>query len=300
MKTITQHQESVIAVSAVRQKVQDYQQLIKTRLTALVVFSAAVTYLTAAKGQINWVDFSILSIAGFLVVAASNGLNQIIERNYDLLMVRTANRPVATNRMSVTEAAIASTIMGIVGVALMGLFLNQLTSLLAFASLISYAFIYTPLKRVSPISVFVGAFPGALPVLIGWTAFSNHISAEALILFGVQFIWQFPHFWSIAWILDDDYKRAGFKMLPSYGKHKNTALQNLAFTLLLIPIGFLPTQEGFTGLTSGIIAILAGLAMTYFAFRLYKTCDNKDAKRLMFASFLYLPLVQIAYLLDKI
>lgn len=287
-------------MSAVRQKVQDYQQLIKTRLTALVVFSAAVTYLTAAKGQINWVDFSILSIAGFLVVAASNGLNQIIERNYDLLMVRTANRPVATNRMSVTEAAIASTIMGIVGVALMGLFLNQLTSLLAFASLISYAFIYTPLKRVSPISVFVGAFPGALPVLIGWTAFSNHISAEALILFGVQFIWQFPHFWSIAWILDDDYKRAGFKMLPSYGKHKNTALQNLAFTLLLIPIGFLPTQEGFTGLTSGIIAILAGLAMTYFAFRLYKTCDNKDAKRLMFASFLYLPLVQIAYLLDKI
>ncbi|MCU0442313.1 MAG: heme o synthase [Bacteroidia bacterium] len=300
MKTITQQQETVIAASSVGQKVRDYQQLIKTRLTALVVFSAAVTYLTAAKGQINWFDFTVLSIGGFLVVAASNGLNQIIERNYDLLMVRTANRPVATNRMSVTEAAIASTLMGITGVVLMGMFLNQLTSLLALASLISYAFIYTPLKRVSPVSVFVGAFPGALPVLIGWTAFSNGISTEALILFGVQFIWQFPHFWSIAWILDDDYKRAGFKMLPSYGKHKNTALQNLAFTLLLIPIGFLPTQEGFTGLTSGIIAMIAGLVMTYFAFRLYKTCDNKDAKRLMFASFLYLPLVQIAYLLDKI
>jgi protoheme IX farnesyltransferase len=300
LKTITQQQETVIAASSVGQKVRDYQQLIKTRLTALVVFSAAVTYLTAAKGQINWFDFTVLSIGGFLVVAASNGLNQIIERNYDLLMVRTANRPVATNRMSVTEAAIASTLMGITGVVLMGMFLNQLTSLLALASLISYAFIYTPLKRVSPVSVFVGAFPGALPVLIGWTAFSNGISTEALILFGVQFIWQFPHFWSIAWILDDDYKRAGFKMLPSYGKHKNTALQNLAFTLLLIPIGFLPTQEGFTGLTSGIIAMIAGLVMTYFAFRLYKTCDNKDAKRLMFASFLYLPLVQIAYLLDKI
>lgn len=300
MKTITQHQETVIAVSTLGQKVRDYQQLIKTRLTALVVFSAAITYLTAAKGQIDWFDFTVLSIGGFLVVAASNGLNQIIERNYDLLMVRTANRPVATNRMSVAEAAIASALMGITGVVLMGLFLNQLTSLLALVSLISYAFIYTPLKRVSPVSVFVGAFPGALPVLIGWTAFSNGVSAEALILFGVQFIWQFPHFWSIAWILDDDYKRAGFKMLPSYGKHKNTALQNLAFTLLLIPIGFLPTQEGFTGLTSGIIAMLAGLVMTYFAFRLYKTCDNKDAKRLMFASFLYLPLVQIAYLLDKI
>jgi heme o synthase len=300
LKTVTQQHEEVIAISVVRQKVQDYQQLIKTRLTALVVFSAAITYATAAKGAINWFDLAMLSIAGFLVVAASNGLNQIIEKNYDILMVRTANRPVATNRMSVTEAAIASSLMGIIGVALMGIFLNQLTSLLALASLISYAFIYTPLKRISPVSVFVGAFPGALPVLIGWTAFSGHITSEALILFGVQFIWQFPHFWSIAWILDEDYKRAGFKMLPSYGKHKNTALQNLAFALLLIPVGFMPTQEGFTGLTSGIIAMLAGLVMTYFAFRLYKTCDNKDAKRLMFASFLYLPLVQIAYLIDKI
>jgi heme o synthase len=300
LKTVAQHNTDIIAVSAFRQKVTDYQQLIKTRLTALVVFSAAVTYMTAAKGQINWFDLTVLSIGGFLVVAASNGLNQIIERNYDILMVRTNTRPVATNRMSVSEAAIASTLMGTIGVLLMGFYLNQLTSLLAFASLVSYAFIYTPLKRVSPVSVFVGAFPGALPVLIGWTAFSNSITTEALILFGVQFIWQFPHFWSIAWILDEDYKRAGFKMLPSYGKHKNTALQNLAFALLLIPIGFLPTQEGFTGITSGIIAMLAGLVMTYFAFRLYKTCDNKDAKRLMFASFLYLPLVQLAYLLDKI
>jgi heme o synthase len=300
LKIVAQQNEEVIVISALRQKVQDYQQLIKTRLTALVVFSAAITYATAAKGAINWFDLTILSIAGFLVVAASNGLNQIIEKNYDILMIRTANRPVATNRMSVTEAAIVSSLMGIIGVAMMGIFLNQLTSVLALASLISYAFIYTPLKRVSPVSVFVGAFPGALPVLIGWTAFSGHISSEALILFGVQFIWQFPHFWSIAWILDEDYKRAGFKMLPSYGKHKNTALQNLAFTLLLIPVGFLPTQEGFTGITSGIIAMGAGLAMTYFAFRLYRTCDNKDAKRLMFASFLYLPLVQLAYLFDKI
>jgi protoheme IX farnesyltransferase len=182
----------------------------------------------------------------------------------------------------------------------MAIFLNPLTSLLSFVSLVSYAFIYTPLKRVSPVSVFVGAFPGALPVLIGWTAYSGYISSEALILFSVQFIWQFPHFWSIAWILDEDYKRAGFKMLPSSGKDKKTALQNLAFALLLIPIGFLPTQEGFTGLTSGIIAMLAGLTMTYLAFRLYRTCENKDAKRLMFASFLYLPLVQIAYLIDKL
>ena len=300
MKTVAQHNEDIIAVSALKQKVQDYQQLVKTRLTLLVVFSAAITYMTAAKGAINWLDLTILSIGGFLVVAASNGLNQIIEKNYDILMVRTANRPVATNRMSVTEAAVVSSLMGIIGVVIMGIYLNQLTSMLALASLISYAFIYTPLKRVSPVSVFVGAFPGALPVLIGWTAFSGHITTEALVLFGVQFIWQFPHFWSIAWILDEDYKRAGFKMLPSYGKDRKTALQNLVFALLLIPVGFLPTQEGFTGITSGIIAMGAGLVMTYFAFRLYKTCDNKDAKRLMFASFLYLPLVQIAYLIDKL
>ena len=300
MKTVAQQNDTVIVVSALRQKVQDYQQLVKTRLTLLVVFSAAITYMTAAKGAINGFDLAILSIGGFLVVAASNGLNQIIEKNYDILMIRTANRPVATNRMSITEAGVVSTIMGILGVALMAIFLNPLTSLLSFVSLVSYAFIYTPLKRVSPVSVFVGAFPGAFPVLIGWTAFSGSISSEALILFSVQFIWQFPHFWSIAWILDEDYKRAGFKMLPSSGKDKKTALQNLAFALLLIPIGFLPTQEGFTGLTSGIIAMLAGLTMTYLAFRLYRTCENKDAKRLMFASFLYLPLVQIAYLIDKL
>ena len=207
MKTVAQQNDTVIVVSALRQKVQDYQQLVKTRLTLLVVFSAAITYMTAAKGAINGFDLAILSIGGFLVVAASNGLNQIIEKNYDILMIRTANRPVATNRMSITEAGVVSTIMGILGVSLMAIFLNPLTSLLSFVSLVSYAFIYTPLKRVSPVSVFVGAFPGAFPVLIGWTAFSGSISSEALILFSVQFIWQFPHFWSIAWILDEDYKQ---------------------------------------------------------------------------------------------
>ena len=301
MKTIVQQNETVAQASWLRQKSQDYNQLVKVRLTLLVVFSAVITYLTASSGsETNWFNLFILGFAGFLVVAASNGINQIIEKNYDALMIRTANRPVATNRMSVTEAGIASMLMGITGVVLMGVYLNQLTSLLALASLMSYAFIYTPLKRISPISVFVGAFPGALPVLLGWTAFSGTITSEALILFGVQFFWQFPHFWSIAWILDEDYKRAGFKMLPSYGKDKKTALQTLAFTIVLIPMGLLPTQEGFMGLTSGIIAIAGGLMLSYFAFRLYKTCDNKDAKRLMFASFLYLPVVQIAYLLDKI
>ncbi len=299
MENISQHQ--TIAVSSLRQKVTDYNQLVKTRLTFLVVLSAAITYATAAYNQgIIWFDMFILILGGTLVTGASNGINQIIEKNYDKLMVRTANRPVATNRMSVSEAAIASSLMGIAGVLLMGYYLNPLAGGIAAISLVLYAFIYTPMKRISPISVFIGAFPGALPVLIGYTAFSGALTYEALILFSVQFFWQFPHFWSIAWILDDDYKRAGFKMLPTYAKDKKSALITLAFTICLLPIGLMPTFEGFTGIVSGIVAILGALMLSYFAFRLYITCDNKDAKRLMFASFLYLPLVQFAYLFDKI
>jgi protoheme IX farnesyltransferase len=300
LESVAQHQET-IKVFTLKQKVSDYQQLMKIRLTLLVVFSAVITYLTANSGNpINWFSVTMLALGGFLVVASSNGINQVIEKNYDSLMMRTANRPVATNRMSVTEAGISSTLMGIAGVTIIGLFLNPLCGTLSLASLIVYAFIYTPLKRISPISVFVGAFPGAFPTLLGWIAYTGHFSMEAIILFGVQFFWQFPHFWSIAWILDEDYKRAGFKMLPMYGKDKKSALQILAFTLLLIPIGFLPTVEGFTGITSGVIGIVAGLVLTYYSFRLYKTCDNKDAKKLMFASFIYLPVVQIAYLIDKL
>lgn len=299
MENISQHQ--TIAVGSLRQKVTDYNQLVKTRLTFLVVLSAAITYATAAYNQgIVWFDMFILILGGTLVTGSSNGINQIIEKNYDKLMIRTANRPVATNRMSISEAAIASSLMGIAGVLLMGYYLNPLAGGIAAVSLVLYAFIYTPMKRISPISVFIGAFPGALPVLIGYTAFSGALTYEALILFGVQFFWQFPHFWSIAWILDDDYKRAGFKMLPTYAKDKKSALITLAFTICLLPIGLMPTFEGFTGIISGVIAIMGALMLSYFAFRLYITCDNKDAKRLMFASFLYLPLVQFAYLFDKI
>jgi heme o synthase len=284
-----------------RQKLTDYNQLAKVRLTLLVVFSAVITYLTAARGtEIVWFEVWMLALGGFLVVAASNGINQIIEKDFDKLMVRTANRPVATNRMSINEAAIASFVFGAAGVGIIALYLNPLCGLLSLASLASYAFIYTPLKRVSPISVFVGAFPGALPPLLGWVAFSGSITIEALILFSIQFFWQFPHFWSIAWILDDDYKRAGFKMLPVQGRTKKSALQVLLFTIVLIPLGFWPTVEGFTGTISGIVGVISGVVLTYFSLKLYQTCEMKDARKLMFASFLYLPLVQIAYLIDRI
>ncbi|MFN4973076.1 MAG: heme o synthase [Bacteroidota bacterium] len=284
-----------------KQKLTDYNQLVKTRLTLLVVFSAVVTYLTASGlSTINWNEVWILAVGGFFVVAASNGINQIIERDYDILMIRTANRPVATQRMSVTEAAIASIVFGCVGVFSIAYYLNPLCAWLSFASLLAYAFIYTPLKRVSPISVFVGAFPGALPPLLGWVAFTGTITTEAILLFGIQFFWQFPHFWSIAWILDDDYKRAGFKMLPVYGRNKKSALQVLLFTLVLIPLGILPYTEHVTGGISAFVALAAALLLTYYAIRLYKTCETSDAKKLMFASFIYLPVVQLAYLFDKL
>lgn len=284
-----------------KQKLTDYNQLVKTRLTLLVVFSAVVTYLTASGlSDINWKELYMLALGGFFVVAASNGINQIIEREYDILMIRTANRPVATQRMSVTEAAVASIVFGILGVCIIAYYLNPLCGWLSFASLLAYAFVYTPLKRVSPISVFVGAFPGALPPLLGWVAFTGSITMEAIIFFGIQFFWQFPHFWSIAWILDDDYKRAGFKMLPVYGRNKKSALQVLLFTLVLIPLGILPWMEQVTGIVSALVAIAAALLLTYYAIRLYKTCENSDAKKLMFASFIYLPVVQLAYLFDKL
>ncbi len=298
---VINNNEGVAEMGYLKSKVTDYNQLVKFRLTFLVVFSSVITYLTASSGAINWFEVVMLSLGGFLVTGASNGINQVIEKDFDKLMVRTANRPVATNRMSVSEASIISLLMGVSGVFLIHQYLNPLSGWLALGALMSYAFIYTPLKRVSPVSVFVGAFPGAIPTLLGWVAYTGTIDIPAIILFGVQFFWQFPHFWSIAWILDEDYKRAGFKMLPSTpGRDKGTALQTLTFSLALIPIGMLPYQFGVSGISSAIVGALGGLMLSYYSFRLFKTCEIADAKKLMFASFVYLPMVQLGYLIDKI
>lgn len=293
---------NLVKSESISAKLKDYLLLVKLRLSLLVVFSSVVTYLTAAMGHsINWFELSMLALGGFFVTGSANGINQIIEKDFDKLMHRTANRPLATNRISITEAALFCTIIGVIGVSLMGLYLNKTSSLLALASLLSYAFIYTPLKRVSPISVLVGAFPGAVPAMLGWVAFTGTIGIEALVFFGIQFFWQFPHFWSVAWLLDDDYKRAGFKMLPSNpGRDKGTALQTLAFTLVLIPFGMLPAYLGFAGLISTFIAVIGGIWMSYNAYLLFKSCDIASAKRLMFSAFIYLPLVQLAFWLDKI
>lgn len=293
--------ENVQNVS-VKSKLADYSQLIKFRLTFTVVLSAAITFAIASVGQeFNSFQFFALIFGGFLVVASSNGLNQIIERNYDKLMERTNNRPVATNRMTVTEAAIFCTFTGIIGVFILGRYLNQTSALLGLFALLSYAFIYTPLKRVSPIAVFVGAFPGAIPAMLGWVAVTGEISYEAWLLFSFQFFWQFPHFWAIAWVLHDDYKKAGYQLLPSNGgRNKKSAFQTVLYTVVLIIISILPFVIGMVTWVSAVIALVAGVYFLVQAINLYKTCEVKEAKKLMFTSFAYLPLMLLVYLIDKL
>ncbi|MSQ79073.1 MAG: protoheme IX farnesyltransferase [Flavobacteriaceae bacterium] len=270
------------------------------RLTLLVVFSAAFGFVMASSGAFDWTGLVLISLGGFLVVGSSNGLNQVIERNYDILMTRTENRPVAAGRMSVNEASIASLLMGIAGVLILGIYFNQLTGILAFTSLALYAFVYTPLKRVHPINVFVGAIPGAMPPMLGWAAVTGSMDAMCIALFLIQFFWQFVHFWSIAWILDEDYKKAGFKMLPTSGRTTATATKIIIYALMLLPLGLLPFQLGKAGMVSTIFAELAAAYMLFRAINLYRTCENKEARQIMFSSYIYLTVMQVAFMTDKI
>ena len=282
-------------------KLRDYNQLIKFRLTFTVVLSAVLGFLLGNQGAIVYQDLFALILGGFLVVSASNGINQIIEKDFDKLMSRTANRPIAQNRMSILEAGIFCAITAIVGVSILGLYLNTYAALLGFASLMSYAFIYTPLKRVSPIAVLVGAFPGAIPPLLGWVAATGGFSYAAVSLFLLQFFWQFPHFWAIAWILDDDYKKAGYRLLPTKsGRSKASAMQVILYSATLIPLSFLPFAFGVTGWISMVIVLLSSIALLAIGIKLYRTLEIKDAKRLMFASILYNPLTLIVLLIDKL
>lgn len=293
--------EKLSWLEAVKQKVQDYKLLVKFGLNVFVVFSAAAAYLTTANGIIDWTKVIVLSIAGFLITGAANALNEVLERDYDKLMNRTANRPLAAGRMSTSEAVLAAGIMSLIGLILLATF-NPLTVFLGSLSLISYAFIYTPLKRVSPIAVLVGAVPGALPVMIGSVAATGILTPLAIALFGIQFLWQFPHFWAIAWIGDQDYKKAGFNLLPSKdGKLDETVGWNaFVYAAFIIPVGYAPYALGYTGIFSAIVLTVLGVVFAYFAYRFYKECTREAARRLMFCSFFYLPIAQIILVLDKI
>ena len=281
-------------------KARAYWELLKFRLSFLVAFSCGFGYVLASP-QVNWVTLTMLFLGGFLLSGSSVIINQIIEKDLDSLMTRTMNRPLPTYRVSVNEATSVAIFCLLAGVTILMLYTNVLTTILSIVSMILYGFVYTPLKRVGPIAVFVGAIPGALPPLLGWVAATGSISHEALIIFGIQFIWQFPHFWAIAWVSDDDYKKAGFKLLPSGGKKDlNTAVQIMIYTMFLIPLGLLPATFGITGLNSAIVVTVCGVLFFAQTFSLMRSGDRRSALKIMFGSFLYLPIVQIAYLLDKV
>ena len=275
-------------------------ELTKFRLSLLVSFSAIVGFILASD-NFNFIDLLVLGLSGYLITASSVINNQIIEKDLDKKMHRTKKRPLPTNRISYKNSIIISVLFMLSGLLFMFLYFNVTAAILGLMSLLLYTFAYTPLKRVGPIAVFIGAIPGALPPLIGWVAFTGNISIEAIIIFSIQFIWQFPHFWAIAWIYHDDYKKVGFKLLPGKGeKNFNTALNIMTYTLFLIPLGLLPTIFGITGIISGAIAVFCAILFLAQTFKLFKDYSRSSALRIMFGSFIYLPIVQISFILDKI
>jgi protoheme IX farnesyltransferase len=276
-------------------------QLFKLRLSFLVVVSAVLSYWFAKTPEsLEIIEILLLSFGGMLVTGSSNTLNQIFERELDKLMKRTENRPLPQGNISVSSAWFVAILSGVVGLFLLYQ-LNLLSFILGASALVSYAFIYTPLKRVTPFAVFVGAIPGAIPPMLGWVAATGHFGLPAGLLFCTQFMWQFPHFWAIAWVLHEDYRLGGFSLLPSAGgKNKSNAFQILMYSIYLIPISILPWLFGLTGVLSAIVCTVAGLGMLFYAIQLYKKCDDATARKLMFASFFYLPIVQIIYVVDKI
>ena len=281
--------------------ISNFKEITKIRLAVSVVFSSLAGYLLGA----NTVDLKtllLLGIGGYCMVGASNAYNQIIERDLDALMDRTKNRPVPSGRMPVNTAFAIASILTILGIIILYT-INPQTAMFGAISIFLYTSVYTPLKTKTPLSVFVGAIPGAIPFMLGWVAATNDFGIEPGTLFALQFFWQFPHFWAIGWFLFDDYKKGGFFMLPTGKKDKATAVQVIMYTVWTIIISVIPVF-GFTGelyLTpiAGIIVFLLGLGMLYYAILLFKKMTAKAARQLMLASVSYITLIQIVYVLDK-
>jgi protoheme IX farnesyltransferase len=286
--------------SAVRSKLKDYSQLMKFTLSFTVVFSSVVSYLLVPGVSFNIVSVLLLFAGGLLVTGSANAINQVTEKDTDALMKRTATRPVAAGRMSPDEAWTFALVTGVAGIFILGYWFNWTAAGLSAFSLFLYGFIYTPLKKVHSIAVLVGAIPGALPCLIGWVAGADAFTAGGWILFALQFFWQFPHFWAIAWVAYADYSKAGFRLLPSSGgPTRYAAVQSILYSVILIPIGVLPFVFGMSGWVSLVIVALANLFMVWQCLRLYREMDVKSARRVMFSSYIYLPVVLLALLADK-
>jgi protoheme IX farnesyltransferase len=278
-------------------KFKTYLVFTKFRLSFLVILSALTGYLFAGGKDLT--EITYLMLGGTLVTGASNGANQIWERNLDKIMNRTNRRPLPTGEMSLREAYIIVVLFLLIGTYLLWL-INMKSAVLGLLAFLSYVFVYTPLKQVTPWAVFVGAFPGAIPPFLGAIAATDAFGFIPGVLFFVQFTWQFPHFWAIAWVLYDDYKKAGFSLLPSKeGKSKASGFQIMAYSLALIPFSLMPWLLGWTGVVTLISATLLGIWFFYLSYKLYHSCETADARKLMFASFVYLPIIQFIYVFDR-
>lgn len=301
MKIILNAQENQVSVKSL---FTDFVAITKARLAISVVFSSVAGYLLGFSEYypFSWATLVLLTIGGYCMVGASNVFNQIIEKDLDALMDRTKNRPVPSGKMSVRNAFILGAVLTVAGIAIL-YSINPKTAMFGAISIFLYTSIYTPLKTKTPLAVFVGAFPGAIPFMLGWVAATGDFGIEAGTLFLVQFFWQFPHFWAIGWFLFDDYKKAGFFMLPTGRKDKKTALQTILYTVWLIIASLLPVT-GFTGelklsVISAVVVFLLGLWMLVYAVKLYKQMDAAAAKKLMLVSVSYISLLQVIYVLDK-
>lgn len=281
--------------------VRDFGLLVKFKLTLLVLFSAVMSYAIVAEGSAGWEGMLMLTLGGFFITGAANALNQVLERDFDLMMPRTANRPVATGRMSVSTAVLWAGLMAVAGITILALF-NPLASFLGTLSLISYAFVYTPLKRSTPLSVVVGAIPGALPLIIGCVAYEGYISSTAVMLFALQFLWQFPHFWAVAWLADDDYKKAGFYLLPSKNSEKDASvgLLSFVFCLLMVASSLIAFSMGLVGGLATLVLVMLNAYWAWKCWQLYRTCSREAARAQMFVSFFHLPVSLIVLLVDKL
>ena len=279
-------------------RLKSYAELMKLRLSSLVVLSAILGYLLG-PGAIIPFQVLLLCLGGFLITGASNAFNQIWERDLDKLMIRTQNRPLPLGKITVFESALVGVLLGITGVFILWL-INDTCAVLGILALFLYVAVYTPLKTITPLAVFVGAIPGSIPPMLGFIAASGNFGLEAGVLFMIQFFWQFPHFWAIAWKLDDDYKKAGFRLLPSGNRDKRSAYQIMLYTLFLIPVAMLPWVIELCGITSMLLAVALSIVMLIPAIGLFKRMELKQASKLMFFSFFYLPLLLFIFFLDKL
>jgi protoheme IX farnesyltransferase len=297
-------ESTAIATASGTTWIRDVAALFKMRLTLLVVISAVLGYYMGTSST-HVTTLIALCAGGFLLTGGSNGVNQVLERRFDRLMHRTRTRPVAAGRMEPVEGFLISALAAVAGIAILWIMIGTSAGVLGLSAFLSYAFIYTPMKRVSGLAVFIGAFPGAIPPLLGYLAGTHDYGLEAGLLFAVQFMWQFPHFWAIAWVAHEDYERGGYRLLPfAEGRSRRSAFQIFIYSLFLIPVSLLPwalpAHAPMVGTWGALVAGTCGVAMAWYAWKLYRTCDVKDARKVMFASFFYLPLVQLAYVLDKL